>query len=683
MVSRYQETTDSHNPLLVIIPCYKNPHLIKGLMEGLDNCLDELKELQLESGKVMFINDSPEDKQLDLELQKAKERLDKFSIHCEIYKNKKNIGFISSVNVGLSIASDQKLDVLLLNSDTKLYPGCVKELHNVAYIDPMFGFVSPRSNNGGICTIPHRLSNASVSDSYNSYCTIRSWLPRFHVTPTAVGFCLFIKHKIIYNFGLLDESYGRGYNEENDYIMRANSCGYRSCLANYAYCWHAGSESFGKDEYSKLDTINRTILDSRYPEYSKIVDAYYRSPINQAEDTLSGLLIGLSDNKRHIALDFANIGPYYNGTSEMAINIARSIYKNFSDDIVLHFIANSATASFHKLMEIGYVDDPNSDRRYSAIISMGQPFNWDVIRRVARKAPVNGFFMLDTIAQDCGYLYNEEVDNIWRFIAQHADIIYYISDYSRKIFSHRYEIGQETVEKVCLLSTDPCDYAKTKLRDSKHILIVGNHYKHKAIEETVVAISSAFPATNIIVIGNNSNRLFSNVTFIKSGEIPESIIEKYYADAKFVVFPSHYEGFGIPMVKAVAYNKMVYVRQSDLVDEIMDVLPNSHLVKKFLSVKDLVQLIRDNENKTEYKESNKSTNSVSWDHVAYCFYSSINDILAHPNNGRQLRKRISDLQLVNNQTCEELKREIECMIQSRSWKVTKPLRFLMHKIKKI
>ncbi len=653
-------------------------------MKGLENCLDELRELQLENGGVMFINDSPGDEHLGIELRKAKEQLDKLSINCDIHNNKVNVGFIMSVNTGLSVASERRLDVLLLNSDTKLYPGCIKELHSVAYIDPMFGFVSPRSNNAGICTIPHQLGNASESDSYNSYCAIRNWLPRFHVSPTAVGFCLFIKHKIIYNFGLLDESYGHGYNEENDYIMRANGCGYRSCFANYAYCWHAGSESFGKDVYSKIDKINRTILDSRYPEYSKIVDSYFRSPIYQAEDALSGLVVGLSDNKRHIALDFTNVGQHYNGTSEMAVNIARSIYKNFSDEIILHFITDHKTASFHKLMDIGHVDDPNSDRRYSAVVSMGQPFSWDVVKRAARQAPVNGFFMLDTIAQDCGYLYNEEVDKIWRFIAQNADIIYYISDYSRKIFRHRYEVGQTTAEKVCLLSTNPYDYAKIERRSINHILIIGNHFRHKAIEETVETISSAFPTTNIIVVGTNSNRLFPNVTFVKSGEIPESIIEGYYADAKFVLFPSHYEGFGIPMVKAVAYNKTVYVRQSDLVDEIIDVLPNSHLVKTFPSVNELVGLIKDKENESETKEPNKPINSVSWDHAANCIHYSINDILTHPNSER-LRRRISELECVGaeNQTCDELRREIERMVQSSSWKVTKPLRLLKQKIRNV
>ena len=501
---------------------------------------------------------------------------------------------------------------------------------------------------------------------------------------------MYIKNIIISEFGLLDEAYGHGYNEENDLVMRANGYGYRSAFANHAYCWHSGSGSFGKSEFVKRDAENRLLLDSRYPEYTKIVNDYFRSPTFRSESVVSGIITGLPDGKRHIALDFANIGPHFNGTAEMAVRIARSIYKNNHDgNLILHFITDQKTATFHGLADIGYIEQPSADRRYAAVVHMGQPFSFEGVRRAAYSAPVNGFFMLDTIAQDCGYLHNDDVDDIWRFVAQYSDIIYYISDYSRNLFRNRYEIGQTVMEKICLLSTNSSDYAVTDRRNAKHILIVGNHYRHKAIPETVEILSSAFPQKQIVVVGSQSDRFFQNVTFVKAGEIAHEVMEGYYADAEFVVFPSHYEGFGIPIVKSVAYNKVVYARQSALVDEILRHLDQSHLVKTYKNLRDLPSIIDDAN--ASYQEIGERCETITWDHVAFGVTNIINQILDHPDGGYRMRRRISalhaiDKKLINTPSIydyEALRKEIENMSMSRSWRITKPLRVTASTIRKI
>lgn len=683
------------NPLLIIVPCYKNPHLIAPLLEGIINCASDILDSQDAGGGVFLINDSPDDMDLGVEIDKAKTILSEKNINCIIHTNNKNIGFVKGVNIGLSEAIKQGCDALLLNSDAKLYAGCIRELRHVAYTDPMVGFVSPRSNDAGICTIPPLTSNSqsrrwSEADAYASYLEASRWLPRWHLTPTVVGFCMYIKSTIISEFGILDEAYGHGYNEENDLVMRANGYGYRAAFANHAYCWHSGSESFGKSEFVKRDAENRLLLDAKYPEYKKIVNDYFESPTFRSESAVSGLVTGLSDGKRHIALDFSNIGPHFNGTAEMAVRIARSIYKknNHDGNTIMHFMTDQNTAAFHNISNLGYIEQPNADRRYAAVVHMGQPFGWNSIRRAAYSAPVNCFFMLDTIAQDCGYLHSDDVDDIWRFVAQHSDIIFYISNYARALFRNRYDIGQTVTEKVCLLSTDTNDYAVTTRRGHKHILIVGNHYRHKAIPETVDILSAAFPQKQIVVVGSQGEQVFRNVTFVKAGEIPHKVMEGYYADAEFVVFPSHYEGFGIPIVKAVAYNKIVYARQSELVDEILHYIATPHLVRTYKSLKDLPDIIIgpvDN----NYDAGPIQGDVVTWDMVASDITSTINEMINTPNMGYRLRRRISTLNAILKNTntsygggCENVKVELENILKSRSWRITKPLRLVKRAIKK-
>lgn len=684
-------------PLLVIVPCYKNPHLIAPLLEGIKNCTKDILDSQTSiCGGVFLINDSPDDVDLGIELDRARTKLFENGINCIIHTNNKNMGFVKSVNIGLSEAIKQGCDALLLNSDAKLYTGCIEELRYVAEADPMVGFVSPRSNDAGICTIPPLTSNSqsrmwSEADAYASYLEASRWLPRWHLTPTVVGFCMYIKNIIISEFGVLDEAYGHGYNEENDLVMRANGYGYRAAFANHAYCWHSGSGSFGKSEFVKRDAENRLLLDAKYPEYTKIVNDYFGSPMFRSESVVSGIVTGLPDGKRHIALDLANIGPHFNGTAEMAVQIARSTYKKNHHDgnTILHFITDQKTATFHGIADIGYIEQPNADRRYAAVVHMGQPFGWEGIRRAAYSAPVNGFFMLDTIAQDCGYLHNDDVDDIWRFVAQYSDIIYYISDYSRKIFRNRFEIDKSVIEKVCLLSTNSSEYAVIDRRNNKHILIVGNHYRHKAVPETVEILSSAFPQKQFVVVGIQNDRCFQNVTFVKAGEIAHEVMEGFYADAEFVVFPSHYEGFGIPIVKSVAYNKVVYARQNALVDEIVRHLDQPHLVKTYKRVSDLPAMIGDANN--SYQEIRERGEIITWDHVAFCVTNTIKQILDHPDGGYRLRRRLSALHAIDNNSLktqriddyEALRKEIESMLKSKSWRITKPLRLTASTIRKI
>ena len=665
----------------MIVPFYNAPQLVQRLLSGILACADELR---LHQAKILFINDSPSNANLESEISQGVISLRNHNLDCEAMTNSMNMGFIQSVNVGLVKAREQESDVLLLNSDAILSKGCVAELIEVAYSDEMIGFVSPRSNEASIATLPHPTTSCprifSMYDGLRIFNMLNSWLPRFTYAPTAVGFCLFIKKNIIREFGLLDGIYGKGYNEENDLIMRANRYGYRAVLANHAYCWHEGSVSFGKTNYVVLDQANRKILDERYPEYNKITDAYFHSASYKAENIITGLLCGADDGIRHIAFNMANLGPHFNGTSEMAINIAKKISKNHK--IKLHFLSDSATARFHSLDKYGYVDDLNSDRRYSAILHMGQPFKWRDVYKGTVSAPISTYFMLDTIAQDCGYLYRREVDQIWQFIAQHSDAIFYISKFSHDIFNLRYAVSPSVKQIDCLLPTCPDSYLKHNNGNGRndHILIVGNHYAHKGIPEMVELLASAFPTKNLVVLGSKSDRFFSNVTFMKSGELDEATVDDLYMNAACVVFPSHYEGFGFPLVKGVGYGKHVFVRDGALVNEISGFVNNQHLIHTFRYSDQVPKMLHDMTG--EICASQITVASRTWDNVASDIVAGLEDLINSPDGGARLRNRLACLSLISSNLSDSpWKEELNRVYNSRSWRITRPLRALSNALK--
>jgi glycosyltransferase involved in cell wall biosynthesis len=204
-------------------------------------------------------------------------------------------------------------------------------------------------------------------------------------------------------------------------------------------------------------------------------------------------------------------------------------------------------------------------------------------------------------------------------------------------------------------------------------LVVGNHYKHKAIAETVEFLSNSFPTENIVVLGSSGDRHFHNVTFIKSGLIEESVVETLYAEARVVIFPSHYEGFGFPMVKAVAYGKPVFVRATGLVEEILTHLKEANKVKIFSFTDELAELVANCVFDTH--ASIIEVNQISWCDVANKITSSIQELIDSPDRGAKIRQRIFDLSLLdvvrNDDNCTK---ELKAVYNSKSWRLTRPLR---------
>ncbi len=189
-----------------------------------------------------------------------------------LLENAQNLGFVGTVNRGMGLAVGT--DVLLLNSDTVLHAGGLDELIRVAYDHPEIGTVTAMSNNATIFSYPSaELREASLPDI--------SWpaLAALALTenagtcedvPTGHGFCMLIKNEVISRIGILDEAFGRGYGEENDFCARTAALGYRNVAAGGVLVEHKESISFGNERASLL-AQNQPRLNALYPEYTPLI----------------------------------------------------------------------------------------------------------------------------------------------------------------------------------------------------------------------------------------------------------------------------------------------------------------------------------------------------------------------------------------------------------------------------
>ena len=627
----------------IIIPCFQREDLVEPLFRAILACAEELRQMH---ATIVTINDSPDHEPLHRALAAAGDRLASH-VPMVVINNERNLGFIRSCNKGLSRAAAAKKDAFLLNSDTVLFPGALTEMVRIAKLDPMIGFVSPRSNNATIASLPsqERYRHESPERSFWAFQQLSAHLPDFHYAPTAVGFCLFIKHGILSEFGLLDEAYGAGYNEENDLIMRANRCGYRAALANKAFVYHRGEASFGTAERSLLESENSRRLAERYPEYPGAVQAYESGPTHQAEQVLSGLLPDAS-GRHDLLLDFSDLGSCHNGTIEAAKTLLREFVARHTDRFNIFVIMHAEHARFHGIDQITAIQvlPVDTDRQFAVGLRVGQPFSRESLLRMNRLAVRTAWFMLDTIAWDCLYLRTPDLEMLWQHVFEHGDAIIYNSDFTRRQFASRFRSAANLKHLVSPHSLDPSEYLpagrQAGLRGD-HILVVGNKFEHKYVDPTVNALVAAASEERFVCMGLESHP-HPMVTCHASGHLPDREVESLYEQCSFVVFPSHYEGFGFPLLKGLAYQKPVVMRDGELARETKRLLGNSPNIVLYRDTAELASLVADNlpqwQPESGFRATQRWANSA--DEIAALLSQLIAELNAFGSVARRIEKGI-------------------------------------------
>jgi glycosyltransferase involved in cell wall biosynthesis len=179
--------------------------------------------------------------------------------------------------------------------------------------------------------------------------------------------------------------------------------------------------------------------------------------------------------------------------------------------------------------------------------------------------------MLDTIMWDIIYPSNPAIEAAWMFSAAHLDGVLFISEFTRQRFNFRFPRGPHVRQTVSYLSFNGTDYVarreKPRADDSTDILIFGNDYDHKWILGAVDVLADAFPLNSIVAVGVGQSER-PNVRAVPSGTLATGEIERLYAEARTLCYPSFYEGFGLPIVQGVAYGLDVVARRSALLEEV-------------------------------------------------------------------------------------------------------------------
>lgn len=318
-----------------------------------------------------------------------------------------------------------------------------------------------------------------------------------------------------------------------------------------------------------------------FDDQAAVVKRLADHPAHARERRLTLAAPGPKHGGPSLLLDCSNMPPIFNGTTEFALGTlsgldeaskgAWSISALVPEQAIQHFSLKNRFPRIRFLT-------PSSTERFDVAIRLSQAWSIDTIADLNRRARSIGLVILDTIGPDTIYAAPPGADEAFQFAGEHADGLIYISEFSRHQFRRRYFTRPGMTETVIYLSLDPLDYVSptkeplSATADGGAILVFGNGYDHKDIPRTTEILATAFPFERFNVVGLKET-IVGNVSGFASGGADPSVIDDLYQQAKLVVFPSFYEGFGIPLVRGLAYGKTVIGRRSRLLYEIADKMP--------------------------------------------------------------------------------------------------------------
>jgi glycosyltransferase involved in cell wall biosynthesis len=218
-----------------------------------------------------------------------------------------------------------------------------------------------------------------------------------------------------------------------------------------------------------------------------------------------------------------------------------------------------------------------------------------------------------------------------------------ISKYTQQSIYKHFHISQNKMtmiyegvdlERFNPLNSQKFNFDKFKIKPSKYILYVGNVYPHKNIDKLIDVFYTLKQRKDIdkdlkLVLVGKKDYFFENIieqvksldlekSVIFPGYVPDEELISLYENSLFYVFPSLYEGFGLPPLEAIALGAPIVISNATCLPEIFGEYIEYFDPKSTDNMQEvLYNFIKDNKKRELQKKYHQDIlNKYSWSDMA-------------------------------------------------------------------
>lgn len=338
----------------------------------------------------------------------------------------------------------------------------------------------------------------------------------------------------------------------------------------------------------ELPLLNSNAASENQSDYLSPVDrpwhGYIKHVSNDWEEFSLDYLANANENS--ILLDARTLDPINNGTARVSVGFLRNLanyLKVFEVTEKPVLLATAETVSFFKLENLGFEIKEtleNDKSTFDIGISVSPVKTVLQGAEVLYKSNYWSVIHLDLIAARSLELLSQNVEllSTISFYFEYASRIYFISndalEDATKLFPH---LGDEIREKSFIeyLGEDLASNSQSStfaLKDEDYVLILGNHYPHKQVLRAASELVDLGLST--VTIGREAS-IHPLHKVLDPGTVSDQEMSQLISNSLVTIFPSIYEGFGLPILEIASSGKAMILWDTDVSREVSSLIKDT------------------------------------------------------------------------------------------------------------
>ncbi len=215
-------------------------------LEYTKSCIDSIRRCTLHPYELIMVDNGSSDGTVDF--LKAQNDV-------KLIVNEENKGYPSGCNQGIEASAAPY--VLLMNNDVVVTEWWLHRMFTGFFTHSEVGLVGPRSgDSAGYQQVVPGYETLEGLEEFAAKLRLKA-VRQFREVDFLSGFCLLIDRRVIDKIGLLDERFGVGNYEDQDFCRRANAAGFKALVANEVFVHHFGSRAFLQNNIDYAETLER------------------------------------------------------------------------------------------------------------------------------------------------------------------------------------------------------------------------------------------------------------------------------------------------------------------------------------------------------------------------------------------------------------------------------------------